>query len=238
MTDHGSRGFTLIELAIVTVILSLLLAGMLMPLSAQRDLQARQETSKALGDIREALLAFAAVNGRLPCPADGSLNADANPGREVLSAGQCARLGGVLPWLDLGVAELDAWGHRYSYHVTGLFAQAVGSTALPYGCTPADDPTQAAFALCSNGDMQVWTATTNGTALAASVPAVVISHGRNGFGAYTRQGTQIPAAAGDEGLNADPRAVRFYAGEHIDDLVTWLSSTLLMGRMLSAGRLP
>lgn len=75
MTRPSTRasGFTLIELAIVLFIVSLLIGGMLIPLSAQTEIRGHQETDKALATIREALIGFAAINGRLPCPAVASI---------------------------------------------------------------------------------------------------------------------------------------------------------------------
>lgn len=69
-----ARGFTLAEMAVVLVIVALLIAGMMLPLSAQQEIRARQETEKTLSDIREALLGFAVANGRLPRPAISATN--------------------------------------------------------------------------------------------------------------------------------------------------------------------
>lgn len=63
-----ARGFILMELTVVLVIVALLLGGLLIPLSAQRDGEAIRGTEKYLADIRDALLGFAVANGRLPCP--------------------------------------------------------------------------------------------------------------------------------------------------------------------------
>ncbi|OQY65831.1 MAG: hypothetical protein B6D47_12090 [Rhodocyclaceae bacterium UTPRO2] len=43
-----ARGFTLAEMAVVLVIVALLIAGMMLPLSAQQDIRARQETATTL----------------------------------------------------------------------------------------------------------------------------------------------------------------------------------------------
>ena len=64
-----NRGFTLIEMAIVLMIVGLLLGGMLVPLSAQMDQRNISDTQKSLSEIKEALIGYAMANGRLPCPA-------------------------------------------------------------------------------------------------------------------------------------------------------------------------
>jgi len=74
----------------------------------------------------------------------------------------------------------------------------------PYVLSPA--PALSSFALCSLGDIAVWTrgaATTTAVPLGAALPAVIISHGKNGFGAWQTNGTRLnPIPAGnDEAAN-------------------------------------
>jgi len=266
-------GFTLIELAMVLFIVSLLIGGLLMPLAAQNEIRGRQETQTALSNIREALIGFALVNGRLPCPAvagipTGTTVSGLEAGREATSPlgtnGPCAcatsatsgiagnagagavacddttpgGVTGVLPWATLGVPESDAWGNRYTYRVTTRFARlAAGQTTFGGACAPPSNPTAAAFALCSAGDMSILTAATGGTTIAATVPAVVVSHGKNTLGAYMMTGAQIAGSAGDELENANGD-VNFVRSVNIDDQVIWIPANVLMSRMLAAGRLP
>ena len=67
-------GFTLAELVIVLLIVGLLLSGLLVPLSAQVETKRVSDTQRILDNAREALLGFAVINGRLPCPASASSN--------------------------------------------------------------------------------------------------------------------------------------------------------------------
>lgn len=244
---RGQDGFTLTELAIVLLIVALLIGGLLVPLSSQIDLRNTTDTKKALAEIQDALLGFAAANGRLPCPAPATTATGAvGAGLEVTTPGVgCTNLDGVgvLPWATLGVNETDAWGNRYTYRVTTEFARIVPQIVFTGPtCPPPSNPQYAAFALCSQANMNII------TSVASNVPAVVISHGKNGAGAYTPQGTQLAI-----GSDVDEQDNQLTAGgtsmanlnfvsktptDTFDDIVTWLSPNVLVNRMITAGKLP
>ncbi len=132
------RGFTLIELAVVLLILGALFAGILIPFTTQVELKRVSDTQKTLLEIREALIGFAAANGRLPCSASATSN-----GREEFAAsgnatnGNCANFfDGFVPGVTLGVGPtdsngyvLDAWNNRIRYAVSN-------SNVLPTGKPP------------------------------------------------------------------------------------------------------
>lgn len=237
------HGFTLIELAMVLMIVGLLLGGLLVPLSAQMDQRRVTDTQKSLEEIKEALVGYAVINGQLPCPAAPTIaTGQANAGVARTPPCTSGNATGVLPWATLGVAETDAWGNRFTYRVTSDFADAIGSPTYG-GCTPATTPTQASFALCSNGSYTVLSAASGGTNIATNVPAIIISHGKNGAGAYTQQGSQLSIGSNaDEQENSDGTADSNYvshtATPSFDDQVTWLSNNILLNRMVTAGKLP
>jgi prepilin-type N-terminal cleavage/methylation domain-containing protein len=72
------RGFTLVEIAVVVLVLGLLLASLLGPLSVRIEQQEIRKTSNQLEEIKEALYGYAMVNGALPCP-DGNGDGMADP---------------------------------------------------------------------------------------------------------------------------------------------------------------
>src|SRR5260221_8003026 len=72
---HRSQGFSLVELAVVMTIVGFLLSGLIYTLSAQTEQRSFEETRRRLEQARELLLAFAIVNGRLPCPARSAATA-------------------------------------------------------------------------------------------------------------------------------------------------------------------
>ena len=277
---RNSEGFTLAELAIVLVIVGLLVSGMLVPLSAQRDLLNTRETEKQLAEIKEALLGFAAANGRLPCPdTDGDGSENKNPPattNDLPEAGQstqtfsgCTKAEGDLPFDTLGTARQDSWGNRFRYRVSAPFTQSkiVWSGSNATGSIISVAPS---FTLNSTGDITIKTRgddpSTSGTTetkflsnLATLAPAIVISHGKNGYGTKTADGISLPSAPlanADESTNHDDtsttKITRLVMPKtdgcsdtaegspscEFDDLVIWISPNILKNRMISAGRLP
>jgi prepilin-type N-terminal cleavage/methylation domain-containing protein len=252
-------GFTLVELTIVLLIVSILLAGVLMPLSIQMELRRYADTKKTMDLINEALIGFVLANGRLPCPADPALaDGVVNAGVERPACATAATQFGVIPWVTLNVPETDEWNGRFTYRVTSGFADAINSTA---GCAPPATPVNASFALCDSGDMKVRSRNTSGTPYDLTnlaLPAVFVSHGKNGYGAYRSNGIQIPRTANttDEYINSSSTAVSFFSREktdaftgcndlantvplcEFDDLVAFVPLTTLMNRMVVSGKLP
>jgi prepilin-type N-terminal cleavage/methylation domain-containing protein len=220
------RGFTLIELAIVLFVITLLLGGMLTPLGQQIAERQTGETRHAMDSARTALVGYALRHrehnetGNLPCPdmrAPGPTGV-ANDGQEDRHGdGRCVVLAGNLPWLTLGLAESDAWGNRLGYAVAPDWAKRqVSPPELLQVCrdTRCDTPLSAA--------------------------AVLISHGRNGFGATNAAGgvNLAPANADElENINGDKRFIMHppraadRAGGEFDDLVLPLSQDWLWGRL-------
>lgn len=222
-----ARGFTLTEMAVVLVIVTLLIGGMILPMSAQRDMRATVETQKMLADVSEALYGFAAShtapNGKpyLPCPDtdnDGTENRSASPG-------PCTSSEGRIPWTDLGLGQADAWNNRLRYRVTAAFSDSATGFQLSG----------------SNGTLRICTDNTCGASLATNIPAVILSNGKNGAGAFNMAGGTNPAPASadeQENTDADDDFVSKVAAADFDDSVAWISPNILFNRMISAGRLP
>lgn len=242
-------GFTLVEISIVLLIVGLMLSGLLSAYKNQVESNRIQETRQAMADIRDALFGFTLGHGHLPCPANPSVsNHLAGAGQEARAAsGDCSYENGVIPWNTLGTKELDAWGGRYSYRVTSYFADTSHASIGPSAsCVPAADMA-VSFAICSAGDIIIQNAAGSG-GIPSSV-AVIISHGKNKRGAYTPDGgTRLPGAAGWELENANDdhtlvsQAFTYdknsYSSEYYDDLVEWIPTAILIGKMATTNRLP
>lgn len=237
---HG--GFSLIELSVAIIVITLLVGSLLVPLSTQVDKRRYAETEKHLEQIREALIGFALAKRYLPCPAisasngvedrDGATNActETSPGNP--------KRDGFVPWTTLGVVPYDAWDNLIRYSIDPDFAKS-GPNDL--------------FSLSSTGDIQIRDRDESGATVDITnpeIPAIIISHGKNGFGATSSAGVAraVPGSwAGDEKDN-DTNTTLFYArkrteetsttGGEFDDAVAWVSLNQLFARMVSAGQLP
>jgi prepilin-type N-terminal cleavage/methylation domain-containing protein len=235
------QGFSLIELAVAIVIIALLLGSLLVPLSTQVDQRRYAETQTQLEHIREALIGFALANRYLPCPAisatDGREDRDTTTNACTLVGGNPKR-DGFIPWVTLGVAPQDAWDNLIRYSVDPAFARS--------------DPNNY-FTLSSTGDIRIRTRDNAGTLVDLSnieIPAVILSHGNNGYGATSSAGIAraVPGSwSGDENDNATNTTVFYFrtrttvttaTGGEFDDIVSWISLNQLFARMVSAGRLP
>lgn len=155
-TTRASRGFSLVELAVVMTIVALLLGGLMYTLGAQTEQRNFEETRRRLEQARELVLAFALVNGRLPCPARSAATSSpaTTAGDEVVTtATGCVgdavtdyyggASGGVslglLPARSIGYQQVDssgfavdAWGNRIRYAVANLITNCSGSSTTPH----------------------------------------------------------------------------------------------------------
>ena len=248
LSNSASRcaGFSLIELAIVMVIVALLISGAILPLASTIDRARIAEADRELDErVRGALLGYAASRtlGALymACPdcrvaCGGSTPNDGIEDRD--DAGACAVDVGNLPWVTLGLAESDPWGSRYAYGVTAGFADAAAGFTL----TVPDLRGKGVFVEDGAGNSLIGTEGTEGAV------AVAWSFGKNRHGAISEQGVvqpAPPAANTDENENADgdtvfvTRPLDLHGGvEQFDDILVWLSGPEVRAFMVQAGRLP
>ncbi len=138
------RGFSLVEVAIAVFVITLLLGGILVPLTTQVERRKTEESYRILDQAREALIGYAAANGRFPCPASATSNGIEDfSGTGTPANGICDPTvtganvyQGFLPAATLGFSPvdsngyaLDAWGltqNRIRYAVSSV---SVNSTA-------------------------------------------------------------------------------------------------------------
>ncbi len=241
-------GFTLIELAIVLVIIGVLIGSFVGTLGARIDTTRRAEAQDDLEVIKSALLgyAFSSDGPYLPCPCTADCDTDADnlavqPGQENRAGGSCTAGAavGYLPWGTLGLKPADSWNTLYRYWVDPDFS---------------DSSAGSEFDLTDVGSGQIRTRNPDGTAtslVASNVVAVVFTQGKNAYGGLSAGGKArpaIPAANVDELDNADantefvsrsPTEVgASMPGGEFDDIVFWISDYEIKARMVEAELLP
>jgi prepilin-type N-terminal cleavage/methylation domain-containing protein len=148
---NNNRGFTLLEIAIVMVIIGILTGGGISLMRILTERKARNAAADYLQQVRTALIGFAVDNGRLPwADGDGNGTADAWTTR------------GTLPYLTLQLPPSDAYRRTLNYEINANLAanRAVTCSALRAGLA---------------GRPQVVDA--DGSATAFSVAAVLVSAG-------------------------------------------------------------
>jgi prepilin-type N-terminal cleavage/methylation domain-containing protein len=190
------HGFTLIEMAIVMIIVGLLAGGGAFVMGMLTERKARNESIDYLHQAKEALLSYASTQGTLP-------SADTNSD----GAGDGATVGG-LPYLDLKMRPTDFYKRVLRYEVnTGLTTDLQATcSALKTGLSGAPDVV--------DGD---------GSSTAFSVAAILVSSGpmdADGDGNIldrittgTHQGNNTTGA---------PNYIRFPPITTFDDLVVYI----------------
>lgn len=143
LISRRQRGFTLIEIAVVLVIIAVFMAMGTVMFRGVAAAQKRSVTASRLATVDAALLQFVQLNRRLPCPADGRVAGSmAGAGLEApVGGGVCTNLQryGVVPWASLGISEADAsdgWDRRITYRVHAALAAATGALDMSW-CDPA-----------------------------------------------------------------------------------------------------
>ena len=256
---NNSLGFSLVEIAVVLVIIAILTTMVALPIATQVEQRRVEETQKLLNNSRDALYGFAAANGRLPCPATA-----ASAGRESFCTnqsgacgaplvlppahGRCVSAVGNLPAVTLGISPLDPAGYAQDAWADGSTLRRIGYAVSTYQ-NPADNyvltmpdgiktTTMGITAganhlyVCSTGLVAAPPTTDCGvtvTTLADKAPAVLFSLGKNST-----------ANSFDETNNQNGDKV-FSSGtqtDTYDDVVVWMSLNLLFDRMVKAGKLP
>lgn len=245
-----SRGFSLLEMAMVLLILGILMSGLFVALGDSADTRNRTTASTELDSIKEALLGYAQSVGRLPCPATvGSVGVEA-----PIGGGNCTSAHGFVPSVTLGIQGavdgrgllVDPWGNPYRYSVAILNAPSGGRAftsvaglkskfADPSGLLPSVNLICIAGAIGCAAPIY-----------ANTVPALVYSMGAD-YGYYTSNIQLENASSAITGAAPYRLATNnnFYNGGYsdddtvgFDDILVWVSPSILYSRMIAAGKLP
>lgn len=239
------KGFTLIEMAVVLLILGTLLGGLLNAVAQVSDNARRSDARAQLERVEEALYGFAQAYGYLPCPAISASDGYEDP----IGGGDCTAQHGFVPAATLNLFGsinedallLDPWANPLRYSVAER-----DSSADDRSFTSADGLKQEfedgsldntdMLRVCDADDCL-------GTIYSEMVPVIVISMGPDW--ATTTSANELKNAFGDTDgsydvgdiLNTD-FVVAEYSEDLYDDQLLWISPYVLYSRLISAGRLP
>lgn len=242
------KGFSLLEMALVLLILGVLLGGLMMSLGQSANNARRTTTTSQLQMIQEALYGFAQTNGRLPCPATATSLGYENITN--VTSGSCATTHGFIPNVTLGLTGntntsgqlLDTWQNPLRYSVASLeiatssgvgtskaFTSSAGLKAIfasPNTLSSNVGPSSTAMlSVCSRANCAP------GSLIANSAPAVILSMGAN-WPSFTSTDENQNAGSNNDFVSAG------YSEENFDDILLWLSPHILYTRLIEAEQLP
>lgn len=240
----NQRGFTLIELAVVLLILGTLLGGLLGAISQVSENTRRTTARNQLERIEQALYGYAQAYGRLPCPAIST-----SDGREDRVGGvnsSCSSVHGFVPNATLNLYGrinddgllLDPWANPYRYSVSGNGANSFTSaTGLQTVFDSGTISSANMLTVCSDS------VPCGGSEVSDIVPAIVFSMGADW--ATTTSATELENA-GEGGTTDGAYAIANdtsfieaeYSEDLYDDLLLWLSPYVLYSHLIEAGQLP
>ncbi len=189
-------GFTLIEVAVVLVVIGVMAGGGVSLIRVLTEKKARNETAEYLAQARASLLSYSSINGVLPY-ASSDLDGSADAG--VTS--------GYLPFVDLQLKPVDSYSRPLKYHLNSALATSAQAT-----CN--------AIASGLSGAPRV--VDVDGAATAFPVAAMLLSSGPRDADSDDDVFDAVDASVtGDNGSGA-PNYVRYPEIDTFDDIVLYI----------------
>lgn len=215
---HPKTAFSLLELSIVIIIISILIVGSMSASMTAINNAKYKVTRDRMAEIYKAMGNYLLINKALPCPAslknmksDSATGANYGVAAPTATPGTCALDGvfiggmssslayGMIPVQALGLnADMaeDGFGNRFTYIVSKGFTDvSVASTSSGFGSvSPASGftvPTAGFITLKESLGNSVFQTNTNDAVFA------IISHGANKYGAFNNNALTQNAASAD-----------------------------------------
>jgi prepilin-type N-terminal cleavage/methylation domain-containing protein len=250
--NHSQRGFTLTEMAVVFLIASLLLATAMSTLSSQQERRDAEENTRRLNTAVDAVIGFALVNKRLPCPAVAASSGIESPA----GGGTCTtNFSGFLPAQSLGLQPTNSSGYlvdSYGNPIRYAVASAIVAGGGCAGTTPhftSQANLKANGMSCKPNDIDVVCslvgagvdAKCNSTihvAAAQTVAFIVFSTGKNGANTGNYGADETENTNGDAKFIYHPASDSTSAYGAFDDLMIMVPAGVLYNKLLGAGVLP
>jgi type II secretory pathway pseudopilin PulG len=221
-----SKGYSLLELAIVISIISFTIGNLLSLAKDRTEAEKITETYEKMDFVEKSIAAYFAENGSIPCPASiqkaevstnfGASTRGSTPYNCTISYAASTYYNASFPGLALGAvptAELqipddyayDAWGRRFTYsmiqqcntsniqNLAGYNYGGVTASNSNYNSTSnfsmttsSTDAYNCGVSYAKANAIEIQNA--SGTVTSNAAVYVLLSHGRNGHGAYPHNG--------------------------------------------------
>ncbi|HET7728788.1 MAG TPA: type II secretion system protein [Usitatibacter sp.] len=248
----AQAAFTLIEIAVVLLIVGFItVAGVRLLSSTNEGLRARL-TRQNMDAVKAALQAYMVRAGRLPCPAvETNTPGDATYGLEAPTPGTCTgttgldgvAFRGVVPWKTLGMTTetaFDGWGRQLTYAVTSTATNLTTATLSGLqGSLTLHTTAPVALGLPATGNqINACSTTANDNVCNAAAAVMLVSFGPNSFGAYNVTGVRSPlptSASEVENTDADRNFVLAEPSANFDDIVVPMSPGELLAPLYLQG---
>ena len=181
----------MLELSVVIIIVGILSFIFVSNYAVYKDIVSEIVTKNRIKDIRRALVNYAKINGRLPCPSDITVSyKNTTYGDENISSNECVdsisnnnnvAIGGV-PYKVLKlnkVVSLDGWSDKIMYAIGKQIGNKNSADLVIY----EDSSKIVNMDLSNNLVLRIY----NGSVLSSSVENLafaILSHGKNRNGAW------------------------------------------------------
>ena len=238
-SPFARSGFSLVELTVVLVLVGLLIGGLMIPLSTQQDLRAQTDTEKQLAEIREALIGYALIKGAFPCPMPANTALTPADAAYGVKGANC-NIEGILPWKELNVSEVDAWGQKRSaagdpyrgywrYRVHPCFSGPITSVTRPDDTLTIPTPPSPICDVIPMPDRSPINIYSPGT--------TARQHTTDEYPVLVVYSTGPDRTASVENNNSDRNYETGDRSSNFDDMVLWISRPTLFARMAATGAL-
>jgi prepilin-type N-terminal cleavage/methylation domain-containing protein len=229
MRQKQKTAFSLIELSIVVLIVSILISGAIFASKSNINNAKTKVTKEKLEVIYKAMVNFVYTNKRLPCPADLTTpKSDALYGNEASTNGICDSLFtsvnalnlvyGTIPYLALGINKdmvEDGFGTKFSYAVDARFTKASVDTSSIDGfeiTQSREAPNGTAYEIIKIQEAGA------SDFISTNALFAIISHGANKYGGHNADGTlqnNVDNALSEEIENSPDDGTNFFTYDNV-----------------------
>jgi len=235
-SQSKQSGFSIVELAIVLLVLGVLMRSAVQPLAARMATEKINESQMQLKEIKRAITGYLILHGRLPCP--GSESIVGGSACTAIEGGLSASILGLSGETDNDGFILDPWGGALRYrlasrrplHLRFFSSSDSGnsqSTSIATQTTLADASDEQPLLVCRSAATR---RCSKQNIKADQLGFVILSHGRDS------------STAGAQAANQDDNGLFVQLAdsavpEHrFDDQLAWMAKNEIAYWLVRSGR--